>query len=163
MVLTKSVFRRSIMSQKNLEEVVSRMIKEEETTISTLSKTIINIQNNVVRLLLQTMVIDSHKHSSMLRVILGILKNPVVENKEVADVVDALRKHRDEEKDMMGSYERIIETVEDRRIKFLLENIITDEKRHHNIMERLVELVKSSEKSDDEWWDFLYRYSRLTH
>ncbi len=34
------------------------MIKEEETTISTLSKTIINIQNNVVRLLLQTMVID---------------------------------------------------------------------------------------------------------
>ena len=62
----------------------------------------------------------------------------------------------------MENFEDLVDEVEDQRIRFLLENIITDEKRHHNIVERIAKLVVNSETSDDAWWDFLYRYSRLT-
>lgn len=147
---------------QNLEEAMTKMIKEEESTISHLSETILKIHNTVAKLLLQTLMTDSLKHANILRMILGILKNPNISKEDMKDLIDSMKRHNEEEAQMMRNFEDMLEKTEDRRIRFLLENVVTDEKRHHSITERMVELIGNSQTSDDEWWDFLYRYSRLT-
>lgn len=138
------------------------MIKDERNTVSHLGKTIKKTKNNVIKILMQIMLIDSLKHAKTLEITLSILKNPKLESSEIGEVAQHLKEHIEEEKAMMENFEDMVDKVEDQRIRFLLENIITDEKRHHNIVERIAELVVDSETSEDAWWDFLYRYSRLT-
>ena len=138
------------------------MIKDERTTVSHLGKTIKKTKNNVIKILMQIMLIDSLKHAKILEIILSILNTPTLENSEIGEVAQHLKEHIEEEKIMMENFEDMVDKVEDQKIRFLLENIITDEKRHHSIVERIAELVVDSETSDDAWWDFLYRYSRLT-
>ena len=150
------------MKHQELEENIQKMIKSERTTVNHLGETIKKTKNNVIKILMQIMLIDSLKHAKILEIILSILKTPRLESIELAEVAEHLKDHVEEEKVMMENFENMVDKVEDQKIRFLLENIITDEKRHHNIVERIAELVVDSETSDDEWWDFLYRYSRLT-
>lgn len=138
------------------------MIKDERETVNHLSQTINKTKNNVIKILMQILLIDSLKHEKILQIVLSIIKTPKLESSEVSEVAQHLKEHVEEEKTMMENFETLVDKVEDQRIRFLLENIITDEKRHHNIVERITELVVDSETSDDAWWDFLYRYSRLT-
>ena len=138
------------------------MIKDERNAVSHLSQTIKKTKNNVIKILMQILLIDSLKHAKILEIILSILRAPKLESSEISEVAQHIKEHVDEEKEMMENFENIVDKVEDQKIRFLLENIITDEKRHHNIVERISELVVDSETSDDAWWDFLYRYSRLT-
>ena len=150
------------MNHQELEENIQKMIKDERNTVSHLGKTIKKTKNNVIKILMQIMLIDSLKHAKTLEITLSILKNPKLESSEIGEVAQHLKEHIEEEKAMMENFEDMVDKVEDQRIRFLLENIITDEKRHHNIVERIAELVVDSETSEDAWWDFLYRYSRLT-
>ena len=150
------------MNYQELEKNIQKMIKDERNTVSHLGQTIKKTKNNVIKILMQILLIDSLKHAKILEIILSILKAPKLESSEISEVAQHLKDHVDEEKEMMENFENIVDKVEDQKIRFLLENIITDEKRHHNIVERISELVVDSETSDDAWWDFLYRYSRLT-
>ena len=64
---------------------------------------------------------------------------------------------------MLEDFERTVDKTEDNRIRFILQDIISDEKKHHAIMKRVHELVCEGKKvQDQKWWDFLFRYSRLT-
>jgi rubrerythrin len=150
------------LNEQTLEENIQKMIKDERETVNHLGKTIKKTKNNVIKILMQIMLIDSLKHGKILEIILSILNSPKLESNEIGEVAQHLKEHVEEEKIMMENFENLVDKVEDQRIRFLLENIITDEKRHHNIVERITELVGDSEISDDAWWDFLYRYSRLT-
>jgi len=150
------------LNHQELEENIKKMIKVERKTVDHLSETINKTKNNVIKILMQIMLIDSLKHAKILEIILSILNTPKLERSEIGEVTQHLKEHVEEEKIMMENFEDLVDKVEDQRIRFLLENIITDEKRHHNIVERIAKLVVNSETSDDAWWDFLYRYSRLT-
>lgn len=150
------------LNHQELEENIKKMIKVERKTVDHLSETINKTKNNVIKILMQMMLIDSLKHAKILEIILSILNTPKLERSEIGEVTQHLKEHVEEEKIMMENFEDLVDKVEDQRIRFLLENIITDEKRHHNIVERIAKLVVNSETSDDAWWDFLYRYSRLT-
>ncbi|OGD53408.1 hypothetical protein A3K80_05495 [Candidatus Bathyarchaeota archaeon RBG_13_38_9] len=150
------------MNPQELEENIQKMIKDERKTVSHLGNTIKKTKNNVIKILMQILLIDSLKHAKILEIILSMQKTPKLESSELGEVAQHLKEHVEEEKIMMENFEDMVDKVEDQKIRFLLENIITDEKRHHNIVERITELVVDSETSDDAWWDFLYRYSRLT-
>jgi rubrerythrin len=150
------------LNYQDLEKNIQKMIKDERNAVSHLGQTIKKTKNNVIKILMQILLIDSLKHAKILEIILSILKAPKLESSEISEVAQHLKDHVDEEKEMMENFENIVDKVEDQKIRFLLENIITDEKRHHSIVKRISELVVDSETSDDAWWDFLYRYSRLT-
>jgi rubrerythrin len=150
------------MQYPELEKNIQKMMKDERETVNHLSQTINKTKNSVIKILMQILLIDSLRHGKILEIVLSILKAPKLESSEISEVAQHLKEHVEEEKAMMENYENLVDKVEDKRIRFLLENIITDEKRHHNIVERITGLVADSETSDDAWWDFLYRYSRLT-
>jgi rubrerythrin len=147
---------------ENLEEVLSKMIKDEESAIAHLGETILKVKNSVAKLILQTMLTDSLKHANILRMILSILEDPIIGKADMGSLMDAIKLHNEEEESMMMNFEEMLKGLKDRRIRFLVEDLVTDEKRHHSITGRMVELMGSTKTSEDEWWELLYRYSRLT-
>jgi len=125
-----------------------------------------NKTNNVViQLLLHQLALDSAKHEHMLKTILNLLEHPSREQFTCKgeDFRKLIEKHVDIERKMLEDFERIVDKTEDKRVRFILQNIISDEKKHHAIVKRIYELVCESDKvRDEKWWDFLFRYSRLT-
>jgi rubrerythrin len=51
-----------------------------------------------------------------------------------------------------------VKKTENKRIKFLLQAIMTDEKRHHQLLEAIMEtIVKGETITNDEWWDIMWK------
>ncbi len=119
--------------------------------------------NTVIRLMLYQLAVDSVKHGHMLNTILQLLESSSKEfRSESEQFRKVLEKHVKIERKMLEDFERIFDVTEDDRIRFIIQNIIADEKRHHAVVKRVYELVCENEKGRDEkWWDFLFRYSRL--
>jgi len=145
--------------------MIEKQIENEKKAEKLLHDSLRKIENRVIRLLLYQLALDSTKHENMLRAILQLLESPSKEQfiSESEGSRKVIEKHVEIERKMLEDFERIVDKTGDNRIRFLLQDIISDEKRHHAIMKRVHELVCESEKVQDEkWWDFLFRYSRLT-
>jgi len=113
---------------------------------------------------LYQLALDSAKHERMLKAILELLSKPsekelIAEGEDFRKIIE---KHVEIERKMLEDFEDIVDKTQDRRIRFIIQEIINDEKRHHAIIKRIYELVcKGEEVKDEKWWDFLFRYSRL--
>jgi rubrerythrin len=109
--------------------------------------------------------LDSAKHEHMLKAVLKMLaaKSNTDLVRETKYFRSVIQDHVKIEKEMLTGFEKLVDETSDRRIRFLLQEIISDEKRHHAVMKRISALLSSNEEvNDGQWWDFLFRYSRLT-
>lgn len=151
------------VSQHSFKGMIEEQIENERKATALLYDSAKKTGNTVIRLMLYQLAVDSMKHGHMLNTILRLLESP---SKEVRSESEhfrrVLEKHVEIERKMLVDFERIFDVTEDSRIRFIIQNIIADEKRHHAIARRVYELVCEDEKGRDEkWWDFLFRYSRL--
>ncbi len=142
-----------------------KMIENEKKVVILLHDSMNKAKNSIIRLMFYQLALDSMKHESMLRAILELLETSSKarfksEGEEFRKVVE---KHGEVEYEMLKSFQGIVDEIEDKRVRFVLQNLISDEKKHHAIMKRMHELVCEGEKvKDEKWWDFLFRFSRLT-
>lgn len=145
--------------------MVEEQIGNEKKVVKLLNDSAKRTSNRVIRLLLCQLALDSAKHERMLMVILQLLESPSEEQfrREGEEFRKVIEKHVEIERKMLEDFEKIVDKTEDNRIRFILQDIISDEKKHHAIMKRVYELVCKGEKvKDEKWWDFLFRYSRLS-
>ena len=144
--------------------MIEEQIENERKAAGLLHDSLRKTDNRVIRLLLYQLALDSIKHENTLRAILELLESPSKEQfkSESEEFRKVIEEHVEIERKMLEDFERIVDKTEDNRTRFILQDIISDEKRHHAIMKRVHELVCESEKvRDEKWWDFLFRYSRL--
>lgn len=145
--------------------MIREQIENEKRAAKLLQHSMKKTDNTVIQLLLHQLALDSIKHETMLRAILRLLEFPSKGQfkSESEQFRKTIEKHVEVERKMLEDFKRIVDKTKDNRIRFILQNVISDEKKHHAIIKRMYELVCESEKvQDEEWWDFVYRYSRLT-
>ena len=145
--------------------MIEEQIVNESQAVKLLHESMAKTTNTVIQLLLHQLALDSTKHEHMLRAVLKLLETPSKEQFkwEGEEFRKAIEKHVEVEREMLESFEKIVDKTKDERIRFIIQDIISDEKKHHAIMKRVHQLVCESEKvKDEKWWDFLFRYSRLT-
>jgi len=153
------------VESRNFEKMIGEQIENERIAANFLHESAGKTQNVVIQLLLYQLALDSTKHEQMLKAVLELLKEPsemglVAEGEDFRKTIE---KHVEIERKMLEDFERIVDKTEDKRIRFVIQEIINDEKRHHAVIKRVYELVCESEKvKDEKWWDFLFRYSKLT-
>lgn len=152
-------------SDRDLDEYINLRIINERRAIQFLNDSMSKTGNPVIRLLLHQLALDSAKHEQMLNVILELLKDPSssLSKAEDQNFQETMAQHIKIEQEMTESFEKLIEKISDKRIRFILEDIINDEKRHHSITRHVYELISESQKRrEEEWWEFLFRYSTLS-
>jgi len=153
------------MDETEFKTMIEERIENEREAVRLLHDSMEKTNNTVIRLLLRQLALDSAKHEYMLRAVLELLEAPSKEQFkwEGEEFRKAIEKHVEVEREMLEGFEKIVDETDDKRVRFILQEIISDEKKHHAIMKRVHELVCEGEKvKDEKWWDFLFRYSRLT-
>lgn len=140
-----------------VKSMVNQLIKTEEEVVVLTEKAIDKAENAAIKYLLQGIQHDSRKHADFGRAALEILEyDTVVGTKERKEVWDLLKRHSDLENKHRKFVAEIKYLTKTPALQYIFEQIWTDEKKHHMILETL--MTKRFEKDPEVEWGLLLGY-----
>ncbi|MCD6530732.1 ferritin-like domain-containing protein [Candidatus Bathyarchaeota archaeon] len=148
------------MKPKNkLIEFLEEQIEVEKSIVESLDKALPDIRNPVVKGTLRGISLDSLKHAEMYRSAVNLLTgvSPALTQKQLDRQRELVQKHISIEAELIERIDRVLPSLEDEKVKLLLKAILSDERRHHELLRKVLEiLVKGETITDEEWWDILW-------
>jgi rubrerythrin len=139
---------------------VAGLIDLEKKYASSLSESVENLRNVVVRETLKGIAHDSIKHASFFRAILSLIRDvePVLAEDDYDRLEKVIEGHISVEERMLEESRRLLSSLKNLWIKHLLKEIYDDEVKHHALMTRLLEAVINREALfEDDWWDTIWK------
>ena len=146
--------------EDELIKFIKEQIKVENEIVGSLNKGVADISNPVVKETLKGISFDSMKHGEMYSAALELLTgiSPALTQEQLDKQRELVEKHIRIEADLIKKISRVLPSVKNEKIKLLLNAILEDEKRHHELLKRVLEiLVKGETITEEEWWDVLWR------
>jgi rubrerythrin len=136
-------------NRDELIQLLKKQIEIENDHVRRLEVLQKKVNTVAAQILLYEMQLDSQKHASILGGILKVLKG-VPESETLWDyridsyvdelaVKKELENHMKMETDVLNHVQKELEQTKDEGVKLLLQNIIEDEKKHHKILEAIVQ------------------------
>jgi len=125
-----------------------------------LNKSLTDIGNPTVKGVLKGISLDSVKHAEMYDSAVKLLTSvPQALTQENLDQQKKLvEKHIELEAELIEKISNTLPTVENKKVKLLLNAILADEKRHHELLKEILEiLVKGETITEADWWDVLWK------
>jgi len=144
---------------KELVNFFREQAKHEEEIVRSINKALQKLKNPVVASVLKGMSLDSMKHADMYRAAENIISvAPAMSEEELDHLNEVVNWHVQNEEKVMGRVEEAIKKVKDKKIRFLLESIQEDEKRHHELLKTIMSTIARGETiTQDEWWEILWK------
>ena len=123
-------------------------IKIEKTIVDSANEGLAEIKNPVVKGVLKGISLDSEKHAEMYCSAISLLTGvPQALTEENLDEQRRLvEKHIRLEAEIIKKLDGVIPSVENRKVKLLLEAILSDEVRHHALLKKVLEVIVAGEK-----------------
>jgi rubrerythrin len=110
--------------------------------IKALNPTINAVSDRLAIALLESIIHDSKKHAALCKALIDIERGAVRREMDVGDVIDlshVLEEHIEVEVKMIKYLESIMNTSQDDRTRVILGYMLSDERRHHSILKRILE------------------------
>ena len=151
------------MSKKtDLLDFMKQQIVIEKRIVNSLNKSVKEIKNPPVKGVLKGISLDSVKHAELYKAAITLLTE--VSQALSQENLDAQRKlvenHIKMEADLIAKIEAMMPSVENKKAKFLLDIILTDEKRHHAMLKTILEIIVHAETvSENDLWELLWEGS----
>ncbi|MEM2430932.1 MAG: hypothetical protein QXX94_03075 [Candidatus Bathyarchaeia archaeon] len=146
--------------QNDLAKFIMEQIKVEKEIVDSLNKSIGDVANLAVREVLIGISFDSMKHSEMYSAALELLtKVPQAITQEQLDRQRGLvEKHINIEASLIKKISEMLPLVKDEKVKLLLNAILEDERKHHELLKKVLEtLVKGEAVTEEDWWNMIWR------
>ncbi|MEM1509622.1 MAG: ferritin family protein [Thermofilaceae archaeon] len=106
---------------------------------------------------------DSEKHAELyesLLKIMGETAQPRLFEEDLKLVSDAIDRHIETEKKMIEESRKLLDKIEDSRIRLLLAAIYEDEVKHHKLLVDVKDkIAKIQTFTEEEFWDAVWRDS----
>jgi bacterioferritin (cytochrome b1) len=118
------------------------------------------MKNPAVKGVLKGISLDSVKHAEMYAAATELLTTvSQALTQEHLDTQKALvEKHIQLEAELIEKIGAILPTVENKKVKLLLNAILADEKRHHELLKMVLEiLVRGETITEADWWELLWK------
>ena len=144
---------------KDLIEFMKRQIVIENEIVQSLNKGIVDIKNPPVKGVLKGISLDSVKHAELYASAIALLTDvPQALKQENLDEQRALvEKHIHMEAELIKKLEKMLPTLENNKVAFLLKAILTDEKRHHAMLKTVLDIIVHGETiTEADWWKVLW-------
>jgi bacterioferritin (cytochrome b1) len=128
--------------------------------VNSLNKSLTDIGNPTVKGVLKGISLDSVKHAEMYDSAVKLLTSvPQALTQENLDQQKKLvEKHIELEAELIEKISSTLPTVGNKKVKLLLNAILADEKRHHELLKEILEiLVKGETITEADWWDVLWK------
>jgi len=149
-----------LSSKDELVRFLKDQIKVENKIVESLNKSLPEIGNPTVKGVLRGVSLDSVKHAQMYSsaVMLLTTVSQALTQENLDKQKDLVEKHIQMEAELIQKIGKILPSVEDKKVKLLLEAILSDEKRHHELLKNVLEiLVKGETITEADWWDMLWK------
>ena len=146
-------------SNNELVDFIKRQIIIEKEIVESLNKGIADIKNPPVKGVLKGISLDSIKHAELYSAAVTLLtKVSTALKQENLDEQRALvEKHIQMEAELIKKLEKIMPTIENSKVQFLLNSILTDERRHHALLKTVLEIIVHGETiTEADWWEMLW-------
>jgi rubrerythrin len=149
-----------LSSKDELIEFLKEQIKIENQIVNSLNSSLGDIGNPAVKGVLKGISLDSVKHAEMYTSAVGLLTSvqPALAQKQLDKQRELVEKHISLEAELIEKINKKLPSVEDKKVKLLLNAILMDEKRHHQLLKEVLEiLVRGETITEEDWWDVLWK------
>lgn len=146
----------------NLMEIAKKMVLEEEKYAEELEEVSEKIKHPVLEALIRSIALDSRKHSRMYKALVRLLSEtqPALSSEELNTISAAVKKHIETESKMIELTKKLLEEVNDPKVKLIVAAIHEDEVKHHKILLDIERNIAEKEiVTEQEVWDSLWRDS----
>jgi len=146
-------------TEQKLTKFFEEQIKLEEEIVKSMNQALRTLTNPVVKGVLKGISLDSMKHAEIYKAAVDVASVPPAATEEDFDrLKETVKKHIEYEERTIERLNSVIEKTGNEKVKFLLESIASDEKRHHDLLNKIMSIVVRGETiTEEDWWDFLWR------
>jgi rubrerythrin len=143
----------------NLLEFLKNQITVENEIVASLEKPLASMKNPAVKGVLKGVSLDSVKHAELYSAAITLLTSASVAltQEHLDEQRRLIEKHIKIESELIIKLETMIPNVGDKKVVFLLNSILADEKRHHAMLKMVLEIIVHGETiTEDDWWKLLW-------
>lgn len=148
------------MSKNELLEFLKTQIKIEKVIVDSVNKNLSELGNPVIKSVLKGISLDSEKHAEMYKGAISLLTNisQALLQEQFEKQEKIVEKHIRIEAELIEKISNVISNIDNENVKFLLNTILADEKRHHEILQKVLKILVLGETiTDEDWWDILWK------
>jgi rubrerythrin len=151
----------NMMSSKDeLIAFIHNQIEIEKQIVNSLKDSLLPINNEAVKGVLQGIALDSEKHAQMYSAALKLLTDvsSALTQEHLDKQIELVEKHIQIEAEIIKRLDTSIVKFQNEKVRLLLDTIMLDEKRHHNLLKEVLQiLVRGETITEEDWWDFLWK------
>ena len=147
-------------TKEELLSFLKEQIKVENEIVDSLNKGLVDVENPAVKGTLKGISLDSLKHAQMYASAINLLtKAPKALTQKQLDTQKSLvEKHIRIEAVLIERINEQIPNIKDEKVKLLLNAILEDEKRHHALLQRVLEiLIRGETITEEEWFEVVWK------
>jgi rubrerythrin len=147
------------MPENEMIEFFKNQIKLEHHIVESVTNSLRNVRNPVVKQVLRAIAFDSQKHAGIYNAAISITTvTPALTDKEYREIEKIIAKHIVDEEKAIAALDEFLPKIKDAKIKFLLESIVADERKHHQLLNKIKDLVVKKEAiTEEDWWEILWK------
>jgi rubrerythrin len=148
------------LSENTLLNFIRQQIAVENEIVDSLNEALKSISNPSVRGVLKGISLDSLKHAEMYDAALKLLTTTqqALSQEHLDKQRSLVEKHIRMEAELIKKISDILPTVENEKVRLLLNAILADEKRHHQLLKEVLEIIVKGETiTEEDWWDILWK------
>jgi len=141
-------------------EFLNELIQIEKQIVRSLDESLVEIENPVVKGVLKGVSLDSAKHAQMYSAAIELMMrtSKALSEQELEKQRSLIKKHIEMEKGLIKRISEKIPQIEDEKVKLLLNAILSDEKRHHELLKQILKIIVHGETiTNEEWFDAMWR------
>jgi rubrerythrin len=145
-----------------LVEFMKQQIEKEKEIVASVHEGIKNINNPPVKGVLRGIAMDSTKHAELYNSAITLLTSisQAMTQENLDEQRELVEKHIALEADIIKKLEKEMPNIRNKKVVFLLNSILMDERRHHAMLKTVLEIIVRSETiTEDEWWNLLWEGS----
>ena len=146
-------------SNDELVALFKNQIKIEKTIVDSVAEGLVDINNPVVKGVLKGISLDSTKHAEMYSSAINLLTSvsQALTEENLDKQRELVEKHIQLEAEIIKKLHEVIPSVQNKKVKLLLDAILSDELRHHALLKKVLDiLVRGETITENDWWDVMW-------
>jgi rubrerythrin len=148
-----------LSSNDELVALFKNQIKIEKTIVDSVAEGLVDINNPAVKGVLKGISLDSTKHAEMYSSAINLLTSvsQALTEENLDKQRELVEKHIRLEAEIIKKLREVIPSVQNKKVRLLLDAILSDELRHHALLKKVLDiLVKGETITENDWWDVMW-------
>jgi len=149
-----------VSSKDELTVFLKEQTAIENQIVNSLNRSLEWMMNPAVKGVLKGISLDSKKHAQMYSSAVNLLTTvpPALNQAQLDKQRELVKEHIQLEAKLIKKIDEKLPTIENKKVRLLLNAILADEKRHHKLLKKVLAiLVRGETITEEDWWDIIWK------